>query len=127
MKNNPYLPARRNPKRAPMMMLQSPPNSMGKLRDATELTTLANCNENALIASAFFICVSGSRYESYDDDVGWTQPAYSAFNFLINPDSLIALGRCSTPVGLNPRIEGASMMVYFGKLHTCPINNDVAF
>jgi hypothetical protein len=73
---------------------------MGKLLDASAMTTLVSCNENALIASAFIIWVLGSRYESYDDD-SWTQPAYSAFNFLINPDSLSALGSCSTPLGLN--------------------------
>ena len=31
MKNNPYLPTRRNPKRGPIRILQSPPSTIGKL------------------------------------------------------------------------------------------------
>ena len=38
-----------------------------------------------------------------------------------------ASGRCSTPVGPNPRIEGASMMVYLGKPKLYHIKHDIAF
>src|ERR687887_784316 len=109
MKNNPYLPLRRSPKRAPIRILQSPPSTIGVclLLCSTCVTLSASRCENSLIESAFNNNVSLSRSELYDS--GKTCPAYSAFNLDIKPAALRASGRRSTPVGRKPNIEGESI------------------
>src|ERR671915_36650 len=114
MKNSPYVPKRRNARRFPIRILQSPPSTRGnRFLCSTKATASASCSENALIESGLSSSVNLSRSELYDK--GETRPPYSALSSLIRPAALSASGRYCTPVGRSPKIEGASIIVNCAK------------
>lgn len=112
MKNNPYLPTRLRAKRFPNRMLQSPPSTMGNcpLR-RTEETTFASCSENVRIESGLRSNVVLSLYYK----VGKELDPYNQ-HLIPLPAAFSASGSSSTSVGRSPRIEGASIIVNFGKI-----------